>query len=65
VRFLASRGAQLDRPDREGRTPEVWAAGVFLATHPPVAKPETVALLRQLQAKAGRQVTTGAVPDRD
>ena len=31
-----------------GRTPLVWAEGVFLATHPPQRKPETVALLERL-----------------
>ena len=36
----------------EGRTPLDWAAGVFLATHPPVPKPETIALLERLQRAA-------------
>jgi len=48
IEFLAARGAALDTPDRHGRTPLVWAEGVFLATHPPQRKPETVALLERL-----------------
>ena len=35
IELLAKRGAQLDRPDKEGRTPYVWAQGVFLATNSP------------------------------
>ena len=48
VEFLAVRGAKLDLADPHGRTPLVWAEGVFLATHPPQRKPETVALLERL-----------------
>jgi ankyrin repeat protein len=50
IRLLVDKGAVTNTPDREGRTPVVWAQGVFLATHPPQAKPATVALLKQLQA---------------
>ena len=46
--LLARHGAELDRPDKEGRTPYVWAQGVFLATNSPVAKPSTLALLDRL-----------------
>jgi uncharacterized protein len=56
IRFLAANGAQLDTPDRESRTPLDWAHGVFLATVPPAAKPETIALLQQLIAQ--RQVSS-------
>ena len=49
IEYLAANGARLDVADREGRTPLVWAEGVFLATHPPVRKPETIALLTRLQ----------------
>ncbi len=45
------RGAaapMLDTPDPHGRTPSVWAEGVFLATHPPQRKPETIELLARL-----------------
>jgi ankyrin repeat protein len=48
IELLAKHGAQLDRPDKEGRTPYVWAQGVFLATNSPVAKPSTMALLDKL-----------------
>jgi ankyrin repeat protein len=48
IEFLAARGAALDVPDNEGRTPVIWAEGVFLATHPPVGKPATVTLLERL-----------------
>ncbi len=50
IKLLVEKGAATDTADREGRTPVVWAQGVFLATHPPQAKPATVALLKQLQA---------------
>jgi uncharacterized protein len=49
IRFLVEKGARLDVADKQGRTPLVWAKGVFLATHPPEAKPRTMALLTQLQ----------------
>ncbi len=48
IEYLAAHGARLDVPDREGRTPLDWANGVFLATHPPVPKPDTIALLERL-----------------
>jgi uncharacterized protein len=48
IELLAKHGAVLDRPDQEGRTPYVWAQGVFLATNSPVAKPSTMALLDRL-----------------
>jgi ankyrin repeat protein len=49
VQLLVQAGAALDVPDKEGRTPLTWARGVFLATHPPEAKPKTIALLEQLR----------------
>jgi ankyrin repeat protein len=48
IEYLAANGARLDVRDREGRSPLDWAAGVFLATHPPVRKPDTIALLERL-----------------
>jgi ankyrin repeat protein len=48
IELLAAHGAVLDRPDKEGRTPYVWAQGVFLATNSAVAKPSTMALLDRL-----------------
>ncbi len=49
IEYLAANGARLDIADKQGRTPLDWAAGVFLATHPPVRKPDTIALLERLQ----------------
>ena len=48
IELLAKHGADLNRPDTEGRTPYAWAQGVFLATNSPVAKPSTMALLDRL-----------------
>jgi hypothetical protein len=52
IEYLAANGAKLGVADREGRTPRNWAEGVFLATHPPVRKPETIALLERLLGNA-------------
>ena len=52
IELLAQRGARVDVPDKEGRTPYAWAEGVFLATNSPVAKPSTMALLNRLLASA-------------
>jgi uncharacterized protein len=49
--FLVERGARLDVKDKEGRTPAVWAEGVFLATNAPERKPSTIALIEKLQKK--------------
>ena len=51
IQFLVEKGAAINTPDKEGRTPVTWAQGVFLATHPPANKPKTVALLKQLQSQ--------------
>jgi hypothetical protein len=51
IRFLVEKGARVDSADKQGRTPLTWAKGVFLATHPPEAKPKTIALLTQLQGR--------------
>ncbi len=48
LQFLVQHGARLDVKDKEGRTPLIWAQGVFLATNPPQEKPETMALIRKL-----------------
>lgn len=50
ISWLAANGAQLDIADGVGRTAVDWAHGVFLATHPPVDRPATVALLETLQS---------------
>ena len=49
IEYLAANGARLDIADGQGRTPIDWAEGVFLATHPPIRRPETIALLERLQ----------------
>jgi ankyrin repeat protein len=49
IEYLAANGARLDIADEQGRTPLDWAAGVFLATHPPVRKPDTIVLLERLE----------------
>src|SRR5579862_7368026 len=48
MQILADHGAVLDPKDKEGRTPMVYAQGIFLAVRPPVAKPEAMALLKKL-----------------
>ena len=48
IELLAANGADLRVADAQKRTPLVWAEGVFLATHPPQRKPETLALLARL-----------------
>jgi uncharacterized protein len=58
IEYLAANGARLDVRDREGRTPLDWAAGVFLATHPPVRKPDTIALLERLRHSAAATAAT-------
>jgi ankyrin repeat protein len=50
VEFLVKHGARLDVKDKEGRTLQDWAEGVFLATVPPERKPSTIALLKKLAA---------------
>ena len=52
ITLLARRGARLDVPDKEGRTPFAWAEGVFLATNSPVPKPSTMALLKRLTSES-------------
>jgi ankyrin repeat protein len=50
LEFLVAHGARLDVKDKEGRTPMVWAEGVFLATNAPERKPSTIALIQKLTA---------------
>jgi uncharacterized protein len=48
LELLVQKGARLDIKDNEGRTPLVWAQGVFLATNAPQEKPSTMALIKKL-----------------
>ena len=59
IALLARGGARLDVPDKEGRTPFVWAEGVFLATNSPVAKPSTMALIERLLGEPADAPTAG------
>lgn len=51
LELLVSKGATLDAKDKQGRTPLVWAEGVFLATNPPEKKPATMALIQRLMGQ--------------
>jgi len=51
LELLVKKGASLNMKDKQGRTPLVWAEGVFLATNPPVKKPSTMALIQKLTAQ--------------
>jgi ankyrin repeat protein len=51
IAYLASKGAKLDAKDKVGRTPLVWAGGVFLATNAAEPKPSTQQLIQTLLAK--------------
>jgi uncharacterized protein len=57
IQTLADHGAILDRPDVGGRTPMVFAEGIFLAIRPPVAKPDAIALLKKLMANRPASTT--------
>jgi ankyrin repeat protein len=58
LELLLKQGASLDVKDQQGRTPMVWAEGVFLATNPPVKKPSTMALIQKLTAQKTSTTTT-------
>jgi ankyrin repeat protein len=51
IKILAEHGAKLDVKDKEGRTPMIFAQGIFLAVRPPEAKPKAIALLKQLMSE--------------
>jgi len=51
IQILADHGATLDQADVGGRTPMVFAEGIFLAIRPPVAKPDAIALLKKLMVE--------------
>jgi ankyrin repeat protein len=48
IQILADHGAKLDVKDIGGRTPMIFAQGIFLAIRPPEAKPKAIALLQKL-----------------
>jgi ankyrin repeat protein len=50
IRLLAQNGARLDVVDKNGRSAQRWAEGVFLAAVGAERKPTTIALLRELGA---------------
>jgi ankyrin repeat protein len=52
IEFLVSKGARLDMKDKEGRTAFNWSEGIFLATHAPVPKPSSMALIQKLSGSA-------------
>lgn len=54
IEWLAQHGARLDVADKQGRTPLIWAHGVFLATHPPVDKPETATVIEKLMIASSK-----------
>ena len=60
IELLAKHGAQLDRADKEGRTPYAWAQGVFLATNSPIPKPSTMALIDKLTDGDASRAATAA-----
>jgi ankyrin repeat protein len=51
VQILADHGSKLDPKDKEGRTPMVFAQGIFLAIKPPEPKPKAMALLNKLMGQ--------------
>ena len=55
ISYLAENGALLNVTDNEGRTPIAWAEGVLTGARAPFRKPETIALLQQLQAESARR----------
>jgi uncharacterized protein len=50
IQILADHGAKVDVKDNAGRTPMIFAQGIFLAVRPPEAKPKAMALLNKLMA---------------
>jgi ankyrin repeat protein len=53
ISYLVENGAVVDVTDNEGRSPIAWAEGVLTGARAPFRKPETIALLQELQARAG------------
>ncbi len=55
IELLVQRGARLDIKDKEGRTPQRWAEGVFLAAVGAERKPATIELLERLIAESQKK----------
>ena len=47
----------MDAKDKAGRTPMIFAQGIFLAVRPPEAKPEAMALLKKLIRPTSQAMT--------
>lgn len=60
IEYLVSKGARLDVKDNAGRTPYNWAEGVFLATHSPVPKPSSMALIEKLTGQSASAGTASS-----
>jgi len=60
IQILADHGAQLDVKDVAGRTPMIFAEGIFLAIRPPVAKPEAISLLKKLMGSGASATSASA-----
>jgi len=56
IRFLVEKGADLTAQDKEHRSVLDWSRGVFLATHPPQPKPDSIALITELLKAQGKEV---------
>jgi ankyrin len=54
IKLLAEHGAKLDLKDKQGRSAMTFAEGVFLAVNPPVNRPTTIALLKQLMGDGAK-----------
>jgi ankyrin repeat protein len=59
ITYLVSKGAKIDVPDAQGRTPLVWAGGVFLASNAPEPRPATIALIKNLTPAAPVKTAAG------
>jgi uncharacterized protein len=58
IQILADHGSKLDVKDIGGRTPMIFAQGIFLAVRPPEAKPKAIALLKKLLAAQGLEAVS-------
>jgi uncharacterized protein len=58
IQILADHGSKLDVKDSGGRTPMIFAQGIFLAVRPPEAKPKAIALLKKLLAAQGLEAVS-------